>query len=80
MALYFLKKYDEAIAHLFKATDLNPYFSLAYDNIGKCYSKLKMFKEAVQAHQQAIQINPYFYRAHFHKKNVQEEISKISEN
>lgn len=55
---YVLKKYEEVIAALQKATNINPKNDTAYYNTGIAYDELKQYKEAITAYQKAIDINP----------------------
>ena len=66
-ALFYLKRYDEAVANLKKALSLEPNMpqaALIHTLIGEALEKLGRFDGAKQHYEYALQINPALDRAH----------------
>ncbi len=63
LALYDLKKYQEAATVLEKIVKLKNQFTDGYYYLGKCYEKLNRTEEAKEVYELAIQLNPDFEEA-----------------
>ena len=55
-----LKKYDEAIALIKKAININPNHHALYNNLGVSYKELEKYSEAIYNFKKAININPNY--------------------
>jgi S1-C subfamily serine protease/Flp pilus assembly protein TadD len=53
-----LGNYIQAIESFKQAIHINPYDSIAYNNLGAAYGKLSLYKDAIEAYKQAIRIDP----------------------
>ncbi len=63
IALYDLKKYEEALAVLDKAITLQNSFDEGYYYSGQCLEKLNRKEEAIQAYQNALILDPEYIEA-----------------
>lgn len=52
------KDYKSAILKFKKATDIDPYFAFAWDNLGVSYRKTNQYKKAIEAYKKSLKINP----------------------
>ncbi len=67
MALFNLKRYEEAIAAYEQAIRLNPNHATAYYNKGNALFNIKRYEEAIAAYEQAIRLNPNHATAYYNK-------------
>ena len=67
VALYGLKRYEEAIAAFDQALHLNPNDANAYCNKGYALAELKRYEEAIAAYDQALRLNPNYAAAYNNK-------------
>lgn len=58
LSLFNRGKYDDALLHFVKATELDPHFGLAYLYIGKSYLNLGKWREAVPSLRTAYRLAP----------------------
>ena len=58
-------KTKKAIKEFEKAIKIDPYFVLAYNNLGEVYAFLAMYEEAIHEYEKALEINPKLSEAHF---------------
>ncbi len=63
LALYDLKKYQDAATVLEKIVKLKNQFTDGYYYLGKCYEKLNRTEEAKEVYEIAIELNPDFVEA-----------------
>ncbi|MGI9066148.1 MAG: protein kinase domain-containing protein [Pyrinomonadaceae bacterium] len=57
-ALYFARRYDQAIDQCQKALEMDPNFFLAHYTLGQAYEQKGMFDEAITALQRAVELSP----------------------
>ena len=57
-ALYFARRYDQAIAQCQKTLEMDRNFFLAHYTIGQAYEQKGMFDEAITAIQRAVELSP----------------------
>jgi tetratricopeptide (TPR) repeat protein len=67
IALYDLKRYDEALVAYEQAIRLDPNFAIAYYGKGVALRNLKRYDEAIAAYEQAIRLDPNFAIAYYSK-------------
>ena len=72
-ALYYLGKYEEAIATYDKAIEIDPQYADAWNNKGSALGCLGKYEEAIAAYDKAIEIDPQYavvcYSPSFPPKN-----------
>ncbi|HYX08272.1 MAG TPA: OmpA family protein [Bacteroidales bacterium] len=60
---YQLYKYEEAVAYLSKAIEIDPDFSEAYFGLAQVYTDMKEYKNAAGVYEKGMAIDPDFYPA-----------------
>ncbi len=65
VALFDLKRYDEAKEAFRKAIELNPEHEDAYNNLGNLFNQQERYKKAEEAYRKAIELNPKYARAYY---------------
>ncbi len=63
-------EYEKAIKAFDNATNLNPIYSLAWNNKGNTYLKLKKYSRAIEAFKKAVEINPNYDLARNNQGNA----------
>jgi tetratricopeptide (TPR) repeat protein len=76
VALFVLKKYDEAIVAVDKAIELNSSSEIAWSNKGAILAELKRFKEAIPCFDKAVDLNPAFDGAKKNRAHAIEALAK----
>ena len=77
-ALTNLNKYEEAIKAYDKAIEINPQYSMAWNNKGAVlYNKLGKVDEAIKAYDKAIEIDPQNTVAK-HNKKLDQQIDETA--
>ena len=71
LALYELKKYDEAATVLVKAVTLQNNFDRGYYYLGRCYEKLNKKEDAANAYRKALMYDPDYTEAQEALENLQ---------
>lgn len=74
-----LKKYDEAIALIKKAININPNHHALYNNLGVSYKELEKYSEAIYNFKKAININPNYAEAYNNLGIVLKKIHQYEE-
>jgi Flp pilus assembly protein TadD len=69
-------RYDEAIASLTKAVELNPNDSKAFNNRGLAYFYKGQFTQALSDYNKAIELDPNFAEAYSNRGFVQSDIDQ----
>jgi protein O-mannosyl-transferase len=77
-------KYEEALAAAKQATEMDPFYAPAYDNLAAAYLAMQRWDEGIVAAQQALQIKPDDQDARdnlqygqIHKQQMEAEIRKM---
>jgi tetratricopeptide (TPR) repeat protein len=79
IALYELKRYEEALAAYEKAIRLDPNFAAAYNNKGDALYKLNCIEEALAAYEQAVRLDPNFAEPYSSKGALLCELKRYRE-
>lgn len=75
----FLEDFDGAIHYLNDYLQCNPYCEVAWHQLGKMYSTMEMYKEAIAAFDFAIISDDSFIGAYFEKAKILEKLGKYNE-
>jgi tetratricopeptide (TPR) repeat protein len=67
VALFELKRYQEALEAYDQAIHLDPNYAMTYNNKGTSLNRLKRYEEALAAIEQAIRLNPDYAAAYSSK-------------
>jgi predicted O-linked N-acetylglucosamine transferase (SPINDLY family) len=79
VALYELKRYQEAIADYDKALTLKPDYAEAYSNKGATLNELKRYEEAIAHYDKALSLKPDYAEAHSNKGATLNELKRYDE-
>src|SRR5260370_1268376 len=79
IALYELKRYEEALAAYEQAIRLDPNFANAYNGKGIALYGLKRHEEALAAYEQAIRLDPNFANAYYNKGIALNDLKRYKE-
>ena len=78
-ALFYERKYDEAIEQYQKALYVDPEFVEAFYNWGNALFEQKKYEEAIEQYRKALEVNPDYSDAYFNWGNVLSEQKKYEE-
>jgi tetratricopeptide (TPR) repeat protein/FtsH-binding integral membrane protein len=77
-------KYEECLAAAKQATEMDPTFAAAFNNLAAAYLAMQRWDEGILAAQQALQIQPDYQQAmdnlqygQIHKRQIEAEIQKL---
>ncbi len=80
LALYNLKRHEQAISDFSKAIQIKPQYAAAYNNRGNAYYALDQYQQAEADFNQSLQLNPKYARAHLNRGLVLFQMEKITES
>ncbi len=79
IALYNLKRYEEALSAYEQAIRLDPTFGIAYTGKGNVLNTLERYEEALAAYEQAIRLNPNLVGVYNGKGNALYNLKRYEE-
>jgi predicted O-linked N-acetylglucosamine transferase (SPINDLY family) len=79
VALYELKRYQEAITDYDKALTLKPDYAEAYSNKGATLNELKRYEEAIAHYDKALSLKPDYAEAYSNKGATLNELKRYDE-
>ncbi len=79
LALYNLRRYEEALATFEQVIHIDSTVADAYNNQGKTLYKLRRYEEALSAYERAIQIDPHSTDAYTNKSIILCEMQRYDE-
>jgi tetratricopeptide (TPR) repeat protein len=68
---------EKAVTLYLKATEINPDYEIAWNNLGVAYAKLNKFTSAIKYYDKALEINPGYGRAWFNKGKAFHKLGKL---
>jgi tetratricopeptide (TPR) repeat protein len=79
IALYNLKRYEEALTAFEQTIRLYPNYAVAYGGKGNTLRNLKRYEEALTAYEQAVQLDPNFAYAYYNKGTALRNLKRYEE-
>ena len=79
VALYLLKRYDEAVEKLREAQRIDPRYFQAYSNMGAALAAQQKTDQAIGCYRRATEINPNYSQAYFNWGNLLYRAKKYAE-